>query len=63
MRQLNLSADDASIGDRPEQRMPERLLANPGAHAVTIQAGEILAFSIREFCRRQPTATLFLTRL
>ena len=40
------------IGERPGQRKPERLPANGSGRIAAIQPGDLLAFSIPEFCRR-----------
>jgi predicted DNA-binding transcriptional regulator AlpA len=43
----------APIGERTGQRKPERLAASGSIRvAAAIQPGEMLAFSIPEFCRR-----------
>ena len=52
MTQQTRTARTALVGERIVPRSPETLPASDSASAVAIEPGEILAFSIAEFCRR-----------
>jgi hypothetical protein len=52
VRQQSQTARAALIGDHTSQRTPDRLPGNRADRATAAQTGDILAFSIPEFCRR-----------
>jgi predicted DNA-binding transcriptional regulator AlpA len=52
MREQSQVVRTEPLPEHIEQRNPERLPANGASRSAAIQPGEVLAFSIPEFCRR-----------